>query len=369
MMNRRRLEQLHEEGGVFLTDGAGDEWSAWRVEFTQLWSPLAVESPNFFHDHCVALLEGSESLAAAFTSLVPSSVTEESFWCRYLHARRCIVPNELALFVLEGDPATFTSEPNDVDFDNWKDSFFSDWDQVHRDVAADCEVALEKSQLLSWQHARLVPASVSARDFWCRYLYRRAVLVRNFSKFEHDQSSARFASPVQAHAAENAPVTSESEGIHATDDVSVLPLPQMAASTTSCDASLSGDVVSPTEIRASPSASSSTLTDNPQGYTHAAENAPVTSESEGIHVADDVSVFPLPQMAASTTSCEASLSGDVVSPTEIRASPSASSSTLTDISRTSSESAAPACHDVPSSSCVASQGPSSLEADGWDEWE
>jgi hypothetical protein len=130
-----------------------------------LWSPLAVESPNFFHDHCVALLEGSESLAAAFTSLVPSSVTEESFWCRYLHARRCVVPTELALFLLEGDPATFTCEPNDVDFDNWKDSFFSDWDQVHRDVAADCEVALEKSQLLSWQHARLVPASISAIDF------------------------------------------------------------------------------------------------------------------------------------------------------------------------------------------------------------
>jgi hypothetical protein len=74
-------------------------------------------------------------------------------------------------------------------------------------------------------------------------------------------------------------------------------------------------------------------------------------------------------MAASTTSCEASLSGGVVSPTEIRASPSAPSSTLTDNSRASSESAAPACHDVPSSSRVASQGPSSLEADGWDEWE
>jgi hypothetical protein len=300
MMNRRRLEQLHEEGGVFLTDGAGNEWAAWRVEFTQLWSPLAVESPNFFHDHCVALLEGSESLASAFTSLVPSSVTEESFWCRYLHARRCIVPNEFALFVLESDPATFTCEPNDIDFDNWKDSFFSDWDHVHRDVATDCEVALQKSQFLSWQHARLAPASISARDFWCRYLYRRAVLVRNFSKFEHDQSSACFASPAQAHTA---------------------------------------------------------------------ESAPVTSESEGIRVAVDVSVLPLPQMAASTTSCEASLFGDVVSPMEILASPSTPSSTLTDNSRTSSESAAPACHDVPSSSRVASQGPSSLEADGWDEWE
>lgn len=118
-----------------MTDGAGNEWAAWRVEFTQLWSPLAVESPNFFHDHCVALLEGSESLASAFTSLVPSSVTEESFWCRYLHARRCIVPNELALFVLESDPATFTCEPNDIDFDNWKDSFFSDWELLCKNLS------------------------------------------------------------------------------------------------------------------------------------------------------------------------------------------------------------------------------------------
>jgi hypothetical protein len=292
-MNHHRLEQLHEEDSVFLTDGAGEEWAAWCVEFAELWSP--VESPNFFHEHCVALLEGSESLAAAFTLLVPLSVTEESFWCRYLHARRCVVPHELALYILESDPTTFTFEPNDINFINWKDSFFSDWEQVHRDVATDCEFALEKSQLLSWQYGRLVPASISTRDFWCRYLYRRAILVRNSSNLEHDKSYAGFTPPALAHAAEIVKNNSDSEGVHSAGDVSVLPLPQIAASTSSCEASLSGNFVSPMGNLASHDAPSSILTP--------------------------------------------------------------------------SESVAPTCQDVPSSSHVILQGPSSQEVDGWDEWE
>jgi len=170
---------LHLDDGVFLVDSVGDNWDSWRLQFTELWSPNATTSPSAFHDHCVALLGSSESLSLVFTTLVPSSVSEETFWCRYLYARFCIIPHERALFLLESDAASFTSDPIESGFDIWKDLFFENWAQHDADVITDCNVALENSQFLSSQYRLLVPAIVSARDFWCRYLFLRALLVRN----------------------------------------------------------------------------------------------------------------------------------------------------------------------------------------------
>ena len=288
---------------MFLVDGTGDEWAAWRVQFAQLWSPRAFGSPNFFHNHCVGLLEGSESLAAAFSSFVPSPVAEERFWCRYLHVRRRIVPHELALFVLETDAATFACEPDEIDFVGWKEVFFRDWEQEDGDVAADCEVALEKSQLLSWQYQQLVPADVCARDFWSRYLYRRAILVRNLSKIEQDSSSAVFAPPAEI--------------LHETH--------------------------------------STAIADNLSG-------------TNATNAASDSNVFHSPQSTASTPSGETSLPGDVAAPAEHRMSHADLPSTLACDPGPSSQTAAPSSQ-VASSSHVTSQGPSSLDVDGWDEWE
>jgi hypothetical protein len=288
---------------VFLEDGRGDEWAAWCVQFAQLWSPRAIGSPNFFHKHCVGLLEGSESLASAFTSFVPSPVAEEHFWCRYLHARRRIVPNELALFVLESDAATFACEPDEIDFVGWKDVFFRDWEQEDGDVVADCEVALDKSQLLSWQYQQLVPADVCARDFWSRYLYRRAMLVRNLSKIEHDSSSAVFAPPAEI----------------------------------------------PHE-------------------THSTEIADNLSGTNATNAASDCSVFHSPQSTASTPSGETSLPSDVAAPAEQQMPHADLPSTLARDPRLPPQTAARPSQ-VAISSHVTSQEPSSLDVDGWDEWE
>lgn len=303
-MIRCRLERLHSDGNVFLVDGSGSDWATWRVQFSQLWSPLADRTTNFFHDYCVALLDGSESLAAAFASFVPSSVAEESFWCRYLYARRLILPHELAVFILENEATTFSLEPNDVDFASWKEVFLNDWEKEDGDVATDCEVALEKSQLLSWQYRHLVPANVSARDFWCRYLYRRAILMQRLSTVEHDQSIAISETPAQ--------------GLH--------------------DA-------------------------------HSAEITSAATEPNAMNSSEDGVACSPSQIATSTSCHDTSLPGDVMSPAEPLAQLDVHQSHSTHDSKPSSPSADSENQDVSSSGQVSSRVHSSLEEDGWDEWE
>jgi hypothetical protein len=199
--NQRRLEKLHKEGDLFLVEGSGDDWAAWRLEFAELWSSTSASSPNFLHRHCATLIESSHSLSAALSEYVPMHVSEETFWCRYLYARHRIIPQEHALFVLEINVASFTVEPIETDFQSWKDMFVSKWQLQDDDISSDCALALQKSQLLSWQYDRLVPVEVSAQDFWCRYLFRRAGPHQHTSITETPQVSRTSPSPARNHSA------------------------------------------------------------------------------------------------------------------------------------------------------------------------
>ena len=292
------------EERTFLVDGIGDEWAQWSLQFAQLWS--SQHASEFFHDRCIEFLEGSESLASAFSSLVPSSVSEETFWCRYLLARRCILPHEHALFILENDPATFSFEPIETDFHVWKGLFSGEWDHNDPQMISDCTVALEKSQLLSWQYKRLVPADVSARDFWCRYLFRRALLARKESN----------------------------------DEVSL------------------------------PSSMSPTLSNEHTSLAREVGDDGLCAESSSqvVSAIDDVASSLSHSIAS--TSGDASPPGSVATPTiEQHSSHGRISSSLGVQSSSIAESATPATHTTHSSSHVSVQGTSSLEVAGWDEWE
>ncbi len=291
------------EERIFLVDGIGDEWTQWSLQFAQLWSsPHATE---FFHDRCVEFLEGSESLAAAFSSLVPSSVSEETFWRRYLHARCCILPHEHALFILENDPGTFSFDPIETDFHDWKGVFFGQWDHDDRQMISDCTVALEKSQLLSWQYGRLVPADVSARDFWCRYLFRRALLARK----------------------------------------------------------------EPNDELSKPSSMSLTLSNEHTNLGCEAGGDGLCAESSNkiLSAIDDID-SSLPHSKAAMSG-DASHPSSVAPPIEQHESDGCISSNLGVQSSTISESAAPVTPKTHISSQDSVQGTSSLEVSGWDEWE
>ena len=321
---RCRLDMLHRDDAVFLAEHTGDDWDAWRLQFAELWSPNAAASPNDFHDHCAALLEGSQSLAAAFTTFVPSSVSEETFWCRYLYARRFIIPHEHALFVLEKETASFTTDPVESDFNHWKDMFVENWEQHDAGIVSDCTVALENSQLLSSQYRSLVPSAVCARDFWCRYLFRRALLVRSVTVVEPEHVTVAEPSHVTVIEPPQSSICSAS------------PAPDVAANPTSeCDSHISA--------------------------------------SQAFGAEDDDHRSSLSQATATISgeaSTPASLAGDATSLTQPHASADSQSPNSGSLSSSTPEVVASKGHHIPGSSPTALPGPpASSEVAAWDEWE
>jgi hypothetical protein len=315
---------LHRDDAVFLAEHTGDDWDAWRLQFAELWSPNAAASPNDFHDHCAALLEGSQSLAAAFTTFVPSSVSEETFWCRYLHARRFIVPHEHALFVLEKETVSFTTDPVESNFNDWRDVFVENWEQHDAGIVSDCTVALENSQLLSSQCRSLVPSAVCARDFWCRYLFRRALLVRSVTVVEPEHVTVAEPSLVTVIEPPQSSICSAS------------PAPDVAANPTSeCDSHI--------------------------------------SVSQAFSAEDDDHRSSLSQATATISgeaSTPASLAGDATSLTQPHASADSQSPNSGSLSSSTPEVVASKGHHIPGSSPTALPGPpASSEVAAWDEWE
>jgi len=70
---------------------------------------------------------------------------------------------------LQQDPKTFTSEPEDPEFVNWKTTF--DWNQ-HKD---ETQSILATSSDIFLLYSKLVPESLSPQEFWERYYYRLKV--------------------------------------------------------------------------------------------------------------------------------------------------------------------------------------------------
>ncbi len=291
---------------MFLVDGIGDEWACWSAQFAELWS--SSHAPKFFHDRCVSLLEGSESLAAAYSLFVPHEVPEYTFWCRYMNARRCILPREHALFLLEKDSSTFTCEPIGTDFHDWKSIFIGDWDRDDGGIVSDCIVAMEQSELLSWQYNRLVPSDICAQDFWSRYLFRRALLLRNVPNAELPQSPTL-------------PIPLRNDGASAVCEVA---------------------------------------SDESRGEKNSSSDVP-NAEVDG-------NDFSLSQTTGSAP-VDASLPGSVAFLSEPHVPDGSISSTHAVLSSTIAQSAVPSNHNVQSSSHIALQEPSSSEGSVRDEWQ
>jgi hypothetical protein len=216
------------------------------------------------------------------------------------------MPREHSLFALENNPATFTYESIETDFLDWKSMFMSKWDLDDRTVVSDCSLALEKSQLLSLQYQRLVPGDVCARDFWCRYLFRRALLLRNEPSIEATQSPT---------------------------------LPSAQADDEPSDAC---------------GGSSGTSLKEPSGHVANAESS-------------DGSEFSSSQTTAPTSGDDfVVLPSGGAAPNELHSSDDFPASNA---GVSSSSSAAPSAASSAHSSAQVAQQPSSSEAAGWDEWE